>query len=79
MTETPPRLQLRVVCAAAVRQPACPTLAHQLCPLICLPVQTLLPAAGIALGIPQTFVMKNTTKFADPMLAFSDSGGQIGD
>lgn len=26
-------------------------------------------------GIPQGFVMKNTTKFADPMLAFSDRDG----
>jgi hypothetical protein len=35
-------------------------------------------AASVAQGIPQDFVMKNTTKFADPMLAFSDQGGQLG-
>ncbi|KAL4451986.1 hypothetical protein ABPG75_007648 [Micractinium tetrahymenae] len=33
--------------------------------------------AGVAAGIPQDFVMRNTTKFADPMLAFSDAGGQL--
>lgn len=36
------------------------------------------PAASVGQGIPQEFVMKNTTKFADPMLAFSDKGGQLG-
>lgn len=33
--------------------------------------------ASIGQGIPQDFVMKNTTKFADPMLAFSNKGGQL--
>lgn len=30
-------------------------------------------------GIPHDYVMKNSTKFADPMLAFSDKGGQLGE
>ncbi|PSC71197.1 transcription initiation factor IIF subunit beta [Micractinium conductrix] len=33
--------------------------------------------ASVAAGIPQEFVMKNTTKFADPMLAFSDAVGAL--
>lgn len=32
-------------------------------------------AETVGNGIPQGFVMKNTTKFADPMLAFSDRDG----
>lgn len=37
------------------------------------------PAAGVGSGIPAEFVMKNTTKFADPMLAFADQGGELGE
>lgn len=36
-------------------------------------------AASVGQGIPQDFVLKNTTKFADPMLAFSDRGGEMGE
>lgn len=32
---------------------------------------------SVGAGIPQDFSMKNTTKFADPMLAFSDAGGAL--
>ncbi len=37
------------------------------------------PAAAVGAGIPAEFVMKNTTKFADPMLAFADKGGELGE
>jgi hypothetical protein len=33
--------------------------------------------AAVGAGIPAEFVMKNTTKFADPMLAFADKGGEL--
>ncbi|KAI3437929.1 hypothetical protein D9Q98_000373 [Chlorella vulgaris] len=33
--------------------------------------------ATVGQGIPHDYVMKNSTKFADPMLAFSDKGGQL--
>lgn len=36
-------------------------------------------AAAVGAGIPAEFVMKNTTKFADPMLAFADKGGELGE
>jgi hypothetical protein len=39
------------------------------------PSREFLPAETVGNGIPQGFVMKNTTKFADPMLAFSDRDG----
>lgn len=43
------------------------------------PAPRTVRAAGVGAGIPQDFVMRNTTKFADPMLAFSDAGGQLGE
>lgn len=35
-------------------------------------------AASVGAGIPSDFLMRNTTKFADPMLAFADKGGELG-
>ncbi len=57
--------------------------------IACLLTAALLPlpatpchsccAAAVGQGIPHDYVMKNSTKFADPMLAFSDKGGQLGE
>lgn len=44
----------------------------------CRPL-ALSAAAAVGAGIPAEFVMKNTTKFADPMLAFADKGGELGE
>ena len=34
-------------------------------------------AAGLGGGVPQDYLLRNTTKNGDPMLAFSDRGGEL--
>ena len=87
----PPKTQYQLQLdgeAAAGGQPLihavvlCCRAGDHLCAHTCRPLPAPRPslrAAAMGRSLPQDFVMRNTTKHADPMLAFSDRGGELGE